>query len=68
MNDPAAFLEAAVCPRCGTRGMSQQHCKVWCERCGYVESCEDVCLTAPTRPATTPPVRQAPVGSSEPRP
>lgn len=67
MNDPTAFLESAICPRCGRRGMSQQHCKVWCERCGYVESCEDICLTAPTRPDTRPTDEQAKSDPTDPR-
>lgn len=38
-----------LCPLCGASGLMQRHCKIVCERCGYVESCEDNFL--PTRVA-----------------
>ena len=39
-----ATLQAAPavrCPRCESAILIVRHCKALCERCGYVESCED---------------------------
>ncbi len=30
-----------VCPLCERSGLKERHCKLVCEGCGYVESCED---------------------------
>lgn len=30
------------CPRCGAAVLARRHCKLLCESCGYVESCEDL--------------------------
>lgn len=30
-----------LCPMCETATLVGRHCKTLCERCGYVESCED---------------------------
>lgn len=32
----------ALCPQCNRAPLTPRHCKVICERCGYVESCEDL--------------------------
>ena len=29
------------CPMCEAATLIRRHCKTLCERCGYVESCED---------------------------
>ncbi len=29
------------CPLCNGAGLTARHCKLICEACGYVESCED---------------------------
>ncbi len=31
-----------TCPQCQLGELTSRHCKVICELCGYVESCEDV--------------------------
>lgn len=31
-----------TCPVCGIATLSERHCKVLCENCGYTESCEDL--------------------------
>lgn len=36
-----------TCPVCGIATLSERHCKVVCENCGYTESCEDLFRTAP---------------------
>jgi len=33
--------ESVICPQCRMGGLTIRHCKSICERCGYVESCED---------------------------
>ncbi|MBI1826175.1 MAG: hypothetical protein HY287_17835 [Planctomycetes bacterium] len=30
-----------LCPMCEASHLTARHCKSVCERCGYVESCED---------------------------
>ncbi len=30
-----------TCPQCESATLVRRHCKSLCERCGYVESCED---------------------------
>ena len=30
-----------LCPQCETGYLTVRHCKILCEHCGYVESCED---------------------------
>ena len=30
-----------ACPQCEQGSLVARHCKLVCERCGYVESCED---------------------------
>ena len=32
---------STVCPQCEQASLVARHCKLICERCGYVESCED---------------------------
>ena len=32
---------SATCPICEAASLQRRHCKSVCERCGYVESCED---------------------------
>lgn len=41
---PAAQASPAkrTCPRCGAAALAQRQCKLWCDGCGYVESCEDL--------------------------
>ncbi|MBI4717628.1 MAG: hypothetical protein HY763_07475 [Planctomycetes bacterium] len=45
MNEPPAArrssLRAMLCPRCELAPLRNRHCKLVCEACGYVESCED---------------------------
>lgn len=45
----------AVCPLCEREGLMERHCKVVCEHCGYVESCEDNFA-----PMSTAPIHAAP--------
>jgi len=40
--DPATSSEVKPCPRCGRAALVQRQCKLWCDGCGYVESCEDL--------------------------
>ncbi len=47
----------AVCPLCERVGLIRRHCKLICERCGYVESCEDnfeLMQAAPDDPVPNP--------------
>jgi hypothetical protein len=30
------------CPQCESADLTDRHCKLICENCGYVESCEDL--------------------------
>lgn len=34
-------LPPVTCPLCGEGVLSRRQCKSLCDRCGYVESCED---------------------------
>lgn len=34
--------EENMCPQCGRETLTDRHCKVVCEQCGYTESCEDI--------------------------
>lgn len=46
-----------VCPLCEGECLVKRHCKLVCERCGYVESCED--NFAPVQAAPDDPVPNA---------
>lgn len=39
-----------TCPVCGGHVLAARHCKVQCENCGYVESCEDLFPDVPASP------------------
>lgn len=39
-----------TCPVCESARLVQRHCKTLCERCGYVESCEDNFLPTSDNP------------------
>jgi hypothetical protein len=52
----AADDSVDTCPVCGIATLSERHCKVVCENCGYTESCEDlfrVSSSAAPRPPLT---------------
>ncbi len=34
--------EQDICPRCARVALRPAHCKLICDGCGYVESCEDI--------------------------
>lgn len=34
--------EQEICPRCARVVLRASHCKLICDGCGYVESCEDI--------------------------
>jgi len=40
-NDKATRPTGVMCPMCEAGDLVARHCKSICERCGYVESCED---------------------------
>ncbi len=33
--------ESVTCPQCQRHELESRHCKLICQACGYVESCED---------------------------
>ena len=37
----ATAFSNCLCPMCQAAILVARHCKLICERCGYVESCED---------------------------
>ena len=58
MSDSHAILNATpanepelACPACGCGVLIRQLCKSLCERCGYVESCEDIFVSTQTSPS-----------------
>lgn len=46
---------ALVCPMCESGSLVTRHCKRVCERCGYVESCEDNFLPIQENPSEVAP-------------
>ena len=36
-----------MCPQCNRSELTPRHCKMICEQCGYVESCEDILKADP---------------------
>jgi uncharacterized protein (DUF983 family) len=42
-----------LCPHCASGYLVHRHCKSICERCGYVESCEDNFIPIRANPAET---------------
>jgi ribosomal protein S27AE len=45
-----AESRAILCPMCQSAALVARHCKKICERCGYVESCEDNFLPIRSNP------------------
>lgn len=46
-----------TCPQCESAELIVRQCKRLCERCGYVESCEDSFIPNQANPATRTPDR-----------
>ena len=40
-------FQGTICPQCNRDLLTSIKCKQTCPKCGYVESCEDLCLEAP---------------------
>lgn len=51
-NGPTGLQKKQVlCPMCEAAVLVGRHCKTLCERCGYVESCEDNFLPIEASPS-----------------
>ena len=54
-HDPTGSLaDDGLCPQCGIGRLIIRDCKVLCESCGYVESCEDVFVPNQDNPREKP--------------
>ncbi len=47
---PWVSRKEQICPQCESGILTLRHCKAVCERCGYVESCEDNFVSPPAGP------------------
>ena len=50
--EAAIDSDRVLCPLCETSYLTLRHCKIVCEQCGYVESCEDNFLPMQDPPAS----------------
>ena len=51
--EPVLGSDELLCPQCAAGYLMYRNCKSICERCGYVESCEDNFLPTQANPPET---------------